>query len=156
MRRARRAAGAAGLTVALTSGVAACSGLEFQQDRRLTFTSPASDELTKLPVTVSWTMKAPAKRYEFAVFIDQQPIKVGHDVDSVLPEGTRPTRELLANANVYVTHANSVRIHLIPDLDSDHSERQRHWATVVLLDQDGKRVNESAWTRSFDLPRSEA
>ncbi|HVV75411.1 MAG TPA: hypothetical protein VHC43_05190 [Mycobacteriales bacterium] len=149
-----RLLGATVLTAALVIGVSGCSGLEFQQDRRLSFTSPASDQLTKLPVTLAWTMKAPVGAYRFGVFVDQQPIKVGRNVDSVLPSGTRPTRALFAAADVYVTSASSLTLRNIPDLDNDRSSRQRHWATVVLLDRSGNRVNESAWTRSFDLPRN--
>jgi hypothetical protein len=138
--------------------VGGCSGLEFTQDRRLHFTSPQSDALTHLPVTVSWTIKnvrtTGADADTFGVFIDRHPIKVGHNVDSVLPKGTRPTRALLAESNVYVTSTDQLTLKLVPDLDNDTASRQRHTATVVLLDASGTRVNESSWSRQFDLPRS--
>lgn len=139
--------------------IGACSsGLEFEQDRRLTFVSPASNALTHTPVRLAWTMKGFSTTGPdaglFAVFVDQQPVKVGHSVDSVLPKGTIPTPALLAEANVYVTADDHVTLRIVPDLDYDRSSRQRHEATVVLLDSKGDRINESSWTKEFDLPRS--
>jgi hypothetical protein len=135
-----------------------CSGLEFRQDRRLEFTAPASNALTHLPVTLSWSMKqyptTAADAGGFAVFIDRHPVKVGHNIDSVLPEGTRPSATLLANANVYLTVVDHLRLTVVPDLDNDTASRQRHTATIVLVDAAGNRINESAWSRTFDLPRS--
>jgi hypothetical protein len=158
MPTARPAIRATALCVLAGLMVGGCSGLEFTQDRRLHFTSPQSDALTHLPVTLSWTMKdlrtTGADADRFAVFVDQHPIKVGHNVDSVLPKGTRPTRALLAEANVYVTSADHVELKIVPDLDDVRASRQRHTATVVLLDASGDRINESSWSRQFDLPRS--
>jgi hypothetical protein len=149
---------AAALCVVAGLVVGGCSGLEFEQDRRLHFTSPESDALTHLPVTVSWTTKdiqaTGTDADRFAVFIDRHPIKVGRNVDSLLPKGTRPTRALLAESNVYVTSADHLTLKLVPDLDNDTASRQRHTATVVLVDQSGARVNESSWSREFDLRRS--
>ena len=135
-----------------------CSGLEFRQDRRLDFTAPASNALTHLPVTLSWSMKdyptTGTDAGRFAVFIDQHPVKVGHNVDSVLPSGTQATATLLANANVYVTSADQLRLTIVPDLNNDTASRQRHTATVVLINAAGDRTTESYWSRTFDLPRS--
>jgi hypothetical protein len=152
----RRTLRATALAVGLSISVGGCSGLEFSQDRRLSFTAPAADKLTHLPVTLSWSMKnyRAGSGDDFAVFIDQQPVKVGHNVDSVLPAGTITTRALLAAANVYVTPANQLTLRIVPDLSNDTASRQRHTATVVLLDGKGDRMNESAWSRQFDLPRS--
>jgi hypothetical protein len=145
--------------LALGLGVGGCSGQEFRQDRRLTFRTPTSDALTHLPVTVSWSMKdfttSGPTGGRYAVFVDRQPIKVGHNVDSVLPSGTKPSATLLANANVYVTATPDLRLTIVPDLSDNHQTRQRHTATVVLLDPDGTRSNESAWSRSFDLDKTD-
>jgi hypothetical protein len=149
----RQTTHAVALCAVVSLGIGGCSGLEFSQDRRLTFTAPASAQLTHLPVTISWTMKGTG-RYHFGVFIDQQAVKVGHNIDAVLPKDTRPTKALLAEANVYETDADHLTIRIIPDLDHVRDSRQRHAATVVLLDADGNRVNESAWVREFDLPKS--
>lgn len=149
----------AAFCAAVGLGVGGCSGLEFSQDRRLHFTSPKTDALTHLPVSLSWTMKdfaASASGDRFAVFVDRHPVQVGHNVDSVLPKGTRPTRALLAEANVYLTSADRLELRIVPDLDDDKSSRQRHTATVVLIDAAGNRINESSWSRQFDLPRSGA
>jgi hypothetical protein len=140
------------LVATAVAGVGGCSGLEFKQDHRLHFTAPSTDELTKLPVTISWTM--PPGNYEFGVFIDQQAVKVGQNIDSVLPKGTKPTRALLAENNVYETDQHQITIRIIPDLNYDRASRQRHEATIVLLDAGGNRLNESAWVREFDLPKS--
>ncbi|HEX3899268.1 MAG TPA: hypothetical protein VHW74_08850 [Mycobacteriales bacterium] len=148
----RRTLSAAAFAVAAFVGVGGCSGLEFKQDHRLSFITPASDQLTHLPVTVSWQMKTPGS-YHFGVFIDQQAIKVGHNIDSVLPKGTKPTHALLAEDNVYETDQDHVTLRIVPDLQYDKASRQRHDITVVLLDADGNRINESAWVREFDLPK---
>ena len=155
----RRSTGTVALAAALVVGVGGCSGLEFTQDRRLSFTAPKAYALTHLPVTLSWKMPAyvdgrPPNQL-FAVFIDRQPVKVGHSINSVLPDGTSATPALLRQAGVYVTSADHVTLRLVPDLDGDNSSRQRHYANVVLIDAEGKRVNESSWTRAFDLPRSD-
>ncbi|HVU61282.1 MAG TPA: hypothetical protein VG899_07860 [Mycobacteriales bacterium] len=144
---------ATALAVTAAAAISGCSGLEFVQDHRLSFTAPAEDQLTRLPVTLSWTMKPPGD-YRFGIFIDQQAVKVGHNIDSVLPKGTRATPALLAATNVYETDQDHITIRIIPDLDYDRASRQRHQATVVLLAPNGDRLNESAWVREFDLPKS--
>jgi hypothetical protein len=149
----RRTLSATAILAATGICVGGCSGLEFEQDHRLSFITPASDQLTHLPVTISWTMKTPGS-YHFGVFIDKQAVKVGHNIDSVLPDGTRPTRALLAEDNVYETDQDHVTLRIVPDLQYDRASRQRHDATIVLLDANGNRINESAWVREFDLPRS--
>jgi hypothetical protein len=156
--RSARLARNSALLAAIVVALPACSGLEFVQDRRLSFTSPGSEKLTKLPVTLSWTMKdfnstAPTGG-QYAVFIDKSPMKVGKTLKSLLPSGVAPTTALLANINVYATHTTSVVLTLVPDIGSDHGTRQRHLATVVLLDAQGKRVTESAWSRAFDLKKA--
>jgi hypothetical protein len=158
MARTGRVVRTVAVLAAIVTAVPACSGLEFVQDRRLSFTSPASQKLTKLPVTLAWTMKdfstSGPTGGEYAVFIDKAPMKIGKTLRSLLPGGTTPTAALLANINVYATHTTSVVLTLVPDIGSDHGTRQQHMATVVLLDAQGKRVNESAWSRSFDLKKA--
>lgn len=144
---------ATALVAVAAVGVGGCSGLEFVQDHRLSFTAPASDQLTRLPVTISWSMKTPGD-YHFGVFVDQQAVKVGQNIDSVLPKDTKPTTALLAEANVYETDQDHITLRFIPDLQYDRASRQRHDVTIVLLDASGNRINESAWVREFDLPRS--
>jgi hypothetical protein len=144
---------ATAVAVVAVVGVGGCSGLEFKQDHRLSFIAPASDQLTRLPVTISWAMRTSGD-YHFGVFVDQQAIKVGHNIDSVLPDGTKPTRSLLAEDNVYKTDQDHVTLRIVPDVQYDKASRQRHAVTIVLLDAAGNRINESAWTREFDLPRN--
>jgi hypothetical protein len=144
---------ATAVAVVAVVGVGGCSGLEFKQDHRLSFIAPASDQLTHLPVTISWAMRTSGD-YHFGVFVDQQAIKVGHNIDSVLPDGTKPTRSLLAEDNVYKTDQDHVTLRIVPDVQYDKASRQRHAVTIVLLDAAGNRINESAWTREFDLPRN--
>jgi hypothetical protein len=151
-RRAVRRIAALVVVVFLAS---ACSGLEFVQDRRLSFTAPASNHLTKLPVTLRWTMKNAGASGEYVVFIDKTPLKVGQTLRSLMPSGVAPTAALLANINVYATQTNAVTVTLVPDIGSDHgSTRQRHTATIVLVDAQGKRTSESSWSRSFDLKKA--
>ncbi|MCU1602809.1 MAG: hypothetical protein JWO22_3518 [Frankiales bacterium] len=153
MTRSRTALLAATATAVSITG---CSGLEFRQDRRLSFTSPKADALTTVPVKLSWSMKDYATgpdSAQYAVFVDTAPIKVGQTVRSLVPPNTAAgSVEPLLNAkNIYRTPATSIILKSIPDIAYDTDKRQRHTVTIVLLDASGKRESESAWTRSFDL-----
>lgn len=138
--------------------VAGCSGLELVQDRRVSFVSPRADSVNHLPVTITWTAKdistASPDGVEYAVFIDKSPLKVGKSLSSLLPAHVVPTAALLANINVYLTRDPSVVIDSVPSVSHDHGSRQRHTATIVLLDAAGKRQTESAWSRDFDVKAS--
>ena len=72
----------------------------------------------------------------------------------MIPDGVMATPALLKEAGVYVTSRDHLTLKLIPNVEGDRSSRQRHFANIVLIDGNGKRVNESFWTRAFDLPRS--
>ncbi|HVU74448.1 MAG TPA: hypothetical protein VHE83_15890 [Mycobacteriales bacterium] len=150
----RRTAVAVALA-AIACGLTGCSGLQFVEDQRLSFTSPADSKLTQLPVTLSWTMKDFATTGSgagsFAVFIDRAPIKVGHNIRSVLAKNVAFSEQQLEQQNVYVTKDTKVVLTLVPRIRYDKAVRQRHTATVILLDDDGTRRTESAWIRSFDL-----
>lgn len=141
--------------VLLALGCTACSGLEFSQDRRLSFVSPGTDSVNHLPVKLVWTMKnystSGPGAGEYAVFIDKSPMKVGKSIASLLPANVTPTAAVLANINVYVTRNPSVVLMTVPGVSHDSGSRQRHTATVVLLDASGKRRNESSWSRDFDV-----
>ena len=144
--------------LALGGAVAAltgCGGLEFVQDQRLTFSAPANDKLTTLPVTVSWSMKDfatdGAGGGEYAVFIDGAPVKVGKNIRSVLAKGVPFSEQELEQQRVYVTRNPKVVLTLVRNIPNVTQVRQHHTATVVLLDGSGTRRTESAWTRTFDL-----
>src|SRR5689334_6341389 len=79
------------LTLAL-SGVAGCNlnQLQFVNDHRLAFQSPAARHRVTTPLVVSWTMQGfdavgldgshDSHRGVFAVFVDRAPMPVGKDL----------------------------------------------------------------------------
>ena len=147
---------AVALAAAAAVSVSACNGLQFEQDRRLTFTSPRANALTTAPLTVTWSMTdyptAPGQD-EFAVFVDKAPIKVGQDLRSIVPARTPDAGvpALLNSLQVYATPDSSVTVTNIRDIANNTAKRQTHTVTVILVDGSGRRTSESAWTRTFDL-----
>jgi hypothetical protein len=133
------------------------SGLSFVQDERVTITAPEDRSEIDLPFTVRWD----ARDFDgtFGVFVDRAPVPPGHTLewlgrDDPLCEG-RPgciDEDWLALHDVYRTAATELTIERLPDSTRDQ-RRDRHEVTIVLLDGDGERVGESAFTVEFEVRR---
>jgi hypothetical protein len=157
----RRLVAAALLTLPLTScGV---SGLSFVQDQRLSITAPADRAKVDLPLTVRWTVEDfDVKAGAFGVFVDRPPLPPGKKLDW-LARGDEvcsatpgcPDAAYLATHDTYRTRKTQFTIEKLPDLDRDE-QREFHEVTIVLLDDDGERIGESAFSVEFEVDREDA
>ena len=156
-----------GVTAALSGCVP--QGLAFKVDDRLTFTSPEDRAEVKLPVTLDWDIRdfeitepggEPRKDAGyFAVFVDSTPMPPGKPLswiarqdNSCRPADGCPDEEYLLVRGIYTTSETKLVIEELPR-SSDEDRRERHRATIVLLDASGKRIGESAFEIAFDIDR---
>jgi hypothetical protein len=156
-----------GVTAALSGCVP--QGLAFKIDDRLTFQSPEDRAEVTLPVTIEWDIRdfevtgpggevAEDEGY-FAVFVDTSPMPPGEPLswiarkdNSCRPADGCPDEEYLNARGIYTTTETELMIEQLPR-SSDEDRRERHRATIVLLDASGSRIGESAFEIAFDIDR---
>ena len=153
---------AAGALVLLTAcGV---SGLSFKQDKRVDIVRPRDRAEVRLPITVAWTVKdfsvGPGEG-SFAVLIDREPPRPGKTLpwlfrgnDSckgVEGKALCATTEFLEQRNVFQTTETSFTVRQVNKLTGNEKRRQFHEVIVVLLDAQGRRVGEGAWSVQVDV-----
>ena len=112
----------------------------FRTDERIRVTSPDDRAEVQLPVTVRWEADD-IDQPSFAVFVDRAPVRPGKRVvaDAIGPDA------------VYLTSDTQV---VIPKVtEGENGKRERHTATIVLLDPSGRRIGESAWDVVFEVRR---
>jgi hypothetical protein len=165
----RRAALALAVLVVAASGACRAGDLQFKNDHRLTFHTPAERERVRTPLTISWSMKDFAvvgldgsrrsDRGLFAVFVDRAPMPIGKNLKSIAgeDEGCRrdprcPDARYLADRGVYVTTKTSLTLDVLPQVVSGSGDEQ-HFVNIVLLDGTGHRIGESGWYRPFTFKR---
>jgi hypothetical protein len=149
------------LVVALLGSGCGVSGLAFQQDDRLTFVSPDDRTEVTLPITVTWDVEdfdVGDGTGSFAVFVDRAPQPPGktlawlaRDDDACRVDDGCPGVEWFAERNVFPTTENELTIERLPA--EDDGRRELHEVTVVLLDEEGRRVGETAWTLELQVSR---
>jgi hypothetical protein len=135
------------------------SGLAFRADDRVDIVAPGDRDDVRVPVTIRWRSTIPARRDGgpyWAVFVDREPIRPGQSLRAVADEACNrtpgcPDAAYLRDRSVYLTDRTSVRIDVLPEGGSDEREsaRDRHEATIVVVDASGHRVGESAWSVEF-------
>ena len=145
--------------------------LNLRTDDRLQFLSPPSRALVTNPVTVHWRISGftaekpgsgaggPGAGY-FAVFVDQAPIRPGQTMRAVasrdeqcLHQAGCPGPDYLAQRQIYVTSSDHVTLGQIPSLAGDKDAVQLHSVVVVLMDDRGHRIGESAWELDLRMRR---
>lgn len=158
----------AGVCAALAGCVP--QGLAFRVDERLTFQAPEDRSTVTLPVTIDWDIRdfevtgpgGPAREDAgyFAVFVDRTPMPPGRSLRWTARDdrGCReddgcPDAEYLEARGIYTTTETALVLEQLPRLGDDDDPRERHRATVVLLDATGTRLGESAFEVVFDLRR---
>jgi hypothetical protein len=156
----RRAAATASVLLLVTSGCG-YSNLAFRQDDRLSFVTPEDRAEVTLPLTVRWTVEdfeVGPDGGSFAVFVDRAPQPPGkplewlaRDDDSCRVADGCPDDDWYAMRDVYPTTEEELTIDQLPSRSDDR--RELHEVTVVLLDEDGRRVGETGWTREFEVVR---
>jgi hypothetical protein len=150
---------AATLAFALTPACGV-SNLSFQQDHRLTITSPANRSTVTLPVAVEWTVKDVGDSASYAVFVDRAPQPPGQTVawlfrgdDSCATAEACADPDHLARANIYTTDETRVVIDRVPRTTA--SGRDLHEIVIVLLDEAGRRRGESAFRVDLEVERED-
>lgn len=147
-------------TAALTATSCATSGLSFRQDDRFSWVNPKSGAEVTLPFELDWEMEG----YDglFAVFVDGIPMRPGDTLLDMVPDAhpcrsqpTCPDEDWLADEDIFVTADTSVVIDGIRDGSGSRSDRDPKEITIVLLDDDGKRTDESAFVREITIDRSD-
>lgn len=138
------------------------SDLAFVQDDRLDIVRPGDRDSVALPVTIAWTaddVAVGAGEGSFAVFVDRPPPPPGRSLAWLFRDDAAcagrdgcPDDAYFADHGVYRTTGTSVTIEHLPQNAAD-GRRELHEATVALLDEDGRRVGESAWSIEFDVTR---
>lgn len=151
---------AAALLVTAASGCG-WSNLAFRQDDRLRFVTPDDRAEVTLPLTVRWEVEdfeVGPDAGSFAVFVDRAPQPPGkplewlaRDDDSCRPSDGCPDADWYALRDVYPTTDQHLTIDQLPARSDDR--RELHEVTVVLLDEEGRRVGETGWTTEFQVVR---
>ena len=147
---------AAGPVVLAAFALSACSvsGLDFRADDRLTITDPPDRSAVTVPFDVSWTLADQhPDEWQFAVLVDASPQRPGAPITDLLPPSQQNARSCdaacqtaaLEARGVYVTDATSLQIPVLPRPTGVSAERaRRHTVTVIVLDDQGRRVGEVA------------
>ena len=135
------------------------SGLSFFQDDRISINTPSDQAEVSAPLTVQWTVKdfsvGPGMG-SFGILVDRTPPKPGKTLASMFGGGDACRSEaecgaapFLAERNVYATSDTTLILDRLPKRTGD--DRNRHDLTIVLLDAQGRRVGEGAWTVQVDV-----
>lgn len=153
------------LTTALVAvvllGGCAFSGLSFRIDDRLTFVHPQDREQVTLPLTVDWEVTDFPADGSFVAFVDRSPMPPNQPVEwfakddeTCRPADGCPDAEYLSSRNIFPTTESELTIENLPPPPSDQAARREfHEVTVVLVDAEGKRIGESAFSVEFEVIR---
>lgn len=149
------------VAVALLTSGCAVSGIAFRQDDRLSFVTPDDRAEVTLPLTVEWEVEdfeVGDGAGSFAVFVDRAPQPPGktldwlaRDDDSCRADDGCPDAEWFAERDVFPTTERSLTIERLPARADDR--RELHEVTVVLIDEDGRRIGETGWSLEFQVQR---
>lgn len=158
------------LLAVLTCTACIPQGLAFRLDDRLTITAPQDRAAVSLPLTIDWDIEdfavvepGGAPREDagyFAVFVDRAPVPPGESLAHVARDDTGcrtdpacPDTEYLVARGIYTTTDTQLVLEQLPR--GDQGGRERHTATIVLLDAAGVRLGESAFDVDFEVDRGE-
>jgi hypothetical protein len=138
------------------------SGLSFVQDDRVDIIRPNDRDTIDLPLRVDWTAKdfpvGPGQG-SFGVFIDRSPQPSGKTLawifrgdDACRGRGNLcASEEFLSQRNVFRTTRSDFTVEQVTKLSGSQSGRLLHELTIVLLDEQGERVGEGAWSVQFEV-----
>ena len=136
------------------------SGLAFRADDRVDIVEPEDRAETTLPVTIRWTaddVEADDGGPYFAVFVDRAPIRPGQSLRALADDSCNrtegcPDLAYFRDRHVYVTDELEVTIDALPVRSGQRTAADnRHEATIILLDADGRRLGEAAYTVEFTV-----
>jgi hypothetical protein len=160
--------------VALVSGCGV-RGLNFTDDKRLSFVTPGDRAEVRLPVTVEWTVRdfqrtgpdgsARPDAGSFGVYVDRTPQPPGEKQSWLVRNDPSCKRDpavcveddFLAQRDIHATTETTFVIERLPSPSGDAKRRREfHEVTVVLLNGRGERIGESAFVRQFEVDRDGA
>jgi hypothetical protein len=151
----RRTPLVAAVLLGLANPSCGVQGLNFVQDDRVTIVAPRDRAEVRLPVTLRWSSRDFDGTY--AVFVDRAPVPPGRTLawiarDDELCRQTPgcPDAAWLGDRDVYATSSTELTIDDLPDL-TEGERRDFHEASVILLDDEGRRVGEAAFTVEFQV-----
>jgi len=151
------------LALALATAASGCAvnGLAFRNDDRVDIVAPKDRAEVTLPVTIRWTaddLDDAGGGPFFAVFVDREPIKPGQSLRAIADDSCNrtagcPDLAYFEDRYVFVTDENAVTLDALPRKGSSSREsaQDRHEATVILVDAEGRRIGEAAYTVEFTL-----
>lgn len=147
------------IALVLTSGCAV-QGLDFRADERLAILTPADRSTVVVPFTMAWTLASPQPQESgFAVLVDVDPPAPGRPLTTLLPESQQDAaacdpacqQTALEARGVTLTRATSLVIEALPRRSGIPAERaRRHRLTVVVVDDQGRRVGEASASVTVD------
>lgn len=150
------------LTVCCVVTTAACgvAGLDFRADTRLSIISPTDRAAVTVPFLLDWELRdAGMNDKSFAVLINVSPPRAGAQITDLLPESQQdlascdaPCQEgALAARGVTMTSASEMEITVLPRRSGLSADRaRRHTITVIVLDDQARRVGEVAASIDVD------
>jgi hypothetical protein len=151
--------------VALAMTGCSAEGLAFEVDDRIEFVAPKDRQRVRLPVELRWESEFPPPSSGgpyFVVFLDREPMRPGHTISTVLDDACRrdpscPDVRYLEERGIYLRDTATVALETIPDRSTGTrtGAKEGHEAILVLVDRDGRRIDEAAWTRRFTLERDQ-
>jgi hypothetical protein len=155
----------------LLLGGAGCSteGLAFTQDQRVEIVSPDYREILELPVEVDWDVTDDQLASDlrngttFGVYIDVDPQPPGEALEYFARDDVQcqkspdcPNERYLRRKGIHTTTASEITfgsLPIAPGVDLERGDPDFHEVTIVLLDENGARVGESAWAAIFEVAR---
>ncbi|HEX2038215.1 MAG TPA: hypothetical protein VHF47_00620 [Acidimicrobiales bacterium] len=164
----RRRAGVPAVALAVVLLFGGCGlggGMAFREDTRLSILEPADRATVPLPVTLRWTTEdidlgSPGGPQRFAVFVDRAPLRPGQHLRALGDDDCErvpgcPDEAYLRERYVYLTTESSLVLESVPDQRSSNrtGAEDRHEAVIVLLDAEGRRMGEAAWSAEFSVDR---
>ncbi len=161
------------ILLALATLVPACipEGLAFVEDDRVEIVAPESHTEVDLPVTIEWTVEdfevtgpgagTGEDSGYFAVFVDTPPVPPGDPLEWIARDDKRcentpgcPDEVYFADRNVFSTTETEFTVEHLPDMETA-TGHEIHEVTIVLLDETGRRIGESAWHITFFFQRAQ-
>ena len=152
------------VAVAVAGGLllTGCSvgGLAFREDDRVDIVEPADRAEATLPVTIRWTadeVEADDGGPFFAVFVDRAPIRPGQSLRALADDTCNRTEgcpdiAYFRDRHVYVTDELEVTLDALPARSGQRTAADdRHEATIILVDAEGRRRGEAAYTVEFTV-----
>ncbi|HVV35402.1 MAG TPA: hypothetical protein VHC63_02280 [Acidimicrobiales bacterium] len=139
----------------------AVSGLGFSNDHRVDIVAPDNRAKVDLPVTIKW--RAPGITHAadgtpfFVVFLDRAPIRPGQTLRAVADDSCNrtpgcPDLAYLRDRYVFVTKKTSLTLAVVPKPTGQRTgAKESHEATIVLVNADGRRIGEAAYTVDFTV-----